>query len=163
MDRTTVAPVSREFAAHGFRVEGKSDIGRGGRDENQDFMNAFVAGDTVLAVVADGMGGHSGGFEASRIAVQATIADDGANGADPTPANNVGTPGIVSVRVISLEKCASYNHSHAAEFYGNIIYGKVNSSTWIPLGNCTNYYVCTTLYGHRKTDIQPHCHFRWQS
>ena len=46
----------------------RSDVGRV-RQENQDFVALFQKNRRHLLVVADGMGGHHGGWEASRIAV----------------------------------------------------------------------------------------------
>lgn len=47
----------------------KTDCGKL-RDHNEDNGGAFVKGDAVLALIADGMGGHLAGEEASALAVQ---------------------------------------------------------------------------------------------
>lgn len=70
MDRVHIPPISALEPRAGTRAVGRSDVGRS-RNENQDYMGVFRVEDRLLAVVADGMGGHSGGYEASRIAVDA--------------------------------------------------------------------------------------------
>lgn len=54
------------------------------RGENEDSLGFFRSGDMVLAIVADGMGGHSSGEVAGRICVQ-TVSDLflGAGGGSP--------------------------------------------------------------------------------
>ncbi len=52
-----------------IKVEGKSDIGLK-RQENEDSFLAITEENYTLAVVADGMGGHRGGKDASSIAVK---------------------------------------------------------------------------------------------
>ena len=42
----------------------------GGRDKNEDAVSMLECGSTVLALVADGLGGHSGGEVASKAAVK---------------------------------------------------------------------------------------------
>lgn len=42
----------------------------GNRDENQDRLTVLTRGDTVLAAVVDGMGGHEGGALAAQTAVE---------------------------------------------------------------------------------------------
>ena len=69
-DRTVVPPILPDEPYEGMAVVARSDVGCV-REENQDFMGWFVSGPRQLLVVCDGMGGHSGGYEASRISVQA--------------------------------------------------------------------------------------------
>lgn len=70
MDRAVIPPLQAMEVHSGTRAVGRSDVGRS-RAENQDFMGLFRVPGRLLAVVADGMGGASGGYEASRIAVDA--------------------------------------------------------------------------------------------
>lgn len=50
------------------------------RNENQDAIGVFDIGDTVLGIVCDGVGGHSGGHQAATLAVR-TVAESLQEGA----------------------------------------------------------------------------------
>ncbi len=45
----------------------------GDREENQDRVDVVSRGDSVLAIVADGMGGHHAGAEAAQVAVASMV------------------------------------------------------------------------------------------
>ncbi len=60
----------------------------GPREQNQDFLGSIQHPDRserVLFVLADGMGGHAGGYQASRVAVDASLQGFAASDADAAP------------------------------------------------------------------------------
>ncbi len=46
----------------------------GGRNHNEDYAGAELIGDSVCFVLADGLGGHGGGAEASKLVVENVLA-----------------------------------------------------------------------------------------
>ena len=70
LDRVHVEPIELLEPKADCRVVGVCHVGKV-RSENQDFLGHFYADQGHLLVVADGMGGHNGGWEASHTVVDA--------------------------------------------------------------------------------------------
>lgn len=70
LSRTDIPVINKKFDS--FHIHGQSHVGSV-RSENQDYYGFEKKGDFAFLIVLDGMGGHSGGFEASRIACKAMI------------------------------------------------------------------------------------------
>jgi serine/threonine protein phosphatase PrpC len=70
MSRTEIPKIKEDFET--YCIYGQSHVGSV-RKENQDFLGFEENDEFALLIVLDGMGGHSGGFEASRIACKAML------------------------------------------------------------------------------------------
>ena len=70
LSRTNIPVINKKFDS--FHISAQSHVGSV-RSENQDFYGFEKKGDFAFLIVLDGMGGHSGGFEASRIACKAML------------------------------------------------------------------------------------------
>ena len=70
LSRTNIPIVNQRFDS--FHAYCQSHVGSV-RAENQDYYGFEKKGDFAFLIVLDGMGGHSGGFEASRIACKAMM------------------------------------------------------------------------------------------
>jgi serine/threonine protein phosphatase PrpC len=62
-------PVEHASPALAIRVGAESEVGQ--REQNQDCMTGFTSPFGAVYLIADGMGGHRGGAEASRLVVEA--------------------------------------------------------------------------------------------
>jgi PPM family protein phosphatase len=69
------------------------------RDHNEDYVGYYPAGDSILAVVADGMGGLNAGETASKLTVE-TLRDLFLSGSEKDPAHILMTGIIVANRLI---------------------------------------------------------------
>ena len=70
LSRTNIPVINKKFDS--FHIHSQSHVGSV-RSENQDYYGFEKKGDFTFLIVLDGMGGHSGGFEASRIACKAML------------------------------------------------------------------------------------------
>ncbi len=70
IDRVNVSPIELVNTESGCSVFGLCHVGKV-REENQDFMGHFYRDGGHVLVVADGMGGHNGGWEASHLVLDA--------------------------------------------------------------------------------------------
>jgi len=70
LSRTDIPIINKKFDS--FHIHSQSHVGSV-RSENQDYYGFEKKGDFAFLIVLDGMGGHSGGFEASRIACKAML------------------------------------------------------------------------------------------
>jgi serine/threonine protein phosphatase PrpC len=62
-------PVEHASPVLAIRVGAESEVGQ--REQNQDCMTGFTSPFGAVYLIADGMGGHRGGAEASRLVVEA--------------------------------------------------------------------------------------------
>lgn len=70
LSRTDIPVINKKFDS--FHIHCQSHVGSV-RSENQDYYGFEKKGQFSMLIVLDGMGGHSGGFEASRIACKAML------------------------------------------------------------------------------------------
>ena len=70
LSRTDIPVINKNLDS--FHIHCQSHVGSV-RSENQDYYGFERKGDFSFLIVLDGMGGHSGGFEASRIACKAML------------------------------------------------------------------------------------------
>lgn len=77
----------------------------GGRPQNEDTVREIRKGEAVCVVVADGLGGHGGGKQASSLAVQ-TVCDGWQGGADAKELSELVRLAHEHVKGIQTEICA---------------------------------------------------------
>lgn len=127
-DRATITPIISDEEHEGCVVVAMSDVGRV-RTENEDFMGYVRRSGGQMLVVADGMGGHSGGYEASRITVDQFRAQFLASEAEQDPAE------VMSAAVIAANSSvrAVADSNSALKGLGTTVVAAIvrNGEAWI--------------------------------
>ncbi len=84
-ESVVAAPSTQSATSDFYDVCALTDIGNE-RENNEDCVgHSYEGGNSVLLVVADGVGGYEGGEQASRMAVDVTLASYREQGADIAP------------------------------------------------------------------------------
>ena len=104
-----------------FEVAGHTSVGVV-RKANEDSIDWFQSpsGDVVLAVVADGMGGHAGGAKASQTAIEVFVATL--------------APGLAKKKLLSLEQIEQSMYQAGVEAHNAIHLAKLGNPDFLKMG-----------------------------
>lgn len=150
------------------KAEGYGYSCQGGRPENEDSYGLAEYGDNYCAVVADGLGGHGGGKQASQTAVRflSTCGEDGR-----LPAEDEIYRAFAAANEEILEKRRDENHMKTTAVY-LCIHG--DQAVWAHIGDSRLYHfahesLCDYTLDHsvsqmavalgeiRREEIPGHC------